>query len=129
MNFVTLICVLSQFLTIVLSTENVKTVPLCMEKRPKNIRKDWKPNHDEMRELMLKAAILNEEILANGGERYYPGRDNRRRISRRPSRPKSPSASERSHVGTKSPVLGSSDLVTDTKHDAGFLSTVYEAYR
>merc|ERR1712170_72987 len=41
---------------------------------------------------------------------------------------KSPNASERSHVGTKSPVLGSSDLVTDTKHDAGILSTVYEAY-
>jgi len=100
-----------------------------MEKRPRNIRRDWKPNHDEMRELMLKAAILNEENLANGEERYYPGRqDNRRRTSRRPSRPRSPSASERSHVGTKSPVLGSSDLVTDTKHDAGFLSTVYEAY-
>merc|ERR1712012_240661 len=77
---------------------------------------------------MLKAAILNEENLANGGERYYPGQNNRRRYSRSPSRPKSPSASERSHVGTKSPVLGSSDLVTDTKHDAGFLSTVYEAY-
>ena len=91
-----------------------------MEKRPKNIRKDWKPNHDEMRELMLKAAILNEENMANGGERYYPGRDNRRRISRRPSRPKSPSASERSHVGTKSPVLGSSELVQIQNMMLGF---------
>jgi len=63
MKFVTIICVLSQFLTIALSAENYKTVPLCMEKTPKNIRSNWKPNHDEMRELMLKAAILNEGCL------------------------------------------------------------------
>ena len=37
-------------------------------------------------------------------------------------------ASERSHVGTKTPVLGSMDMVTDTKHDAGLLSSIYEAY-
>ena len=113
MKFLTFICFLSQFLTTILATENVKTVPLCMEKTPRNIRKNWKPNHDEMRELMLKAAILNENHLATN-EEYNSN---------------SPNASERSHVGTKIPVLGSSDLVTDTIHDAGFLSTVYEAYR
>merc|ERR1719495_116282 len=39
-----------------------------------------------------------------------------------------PNASERIHVGDKTPVLGSMDKVTDPGHDAGLLSTIYEAY-
>merc|ERR1719336_3560579 len=39
-----------------------------------------------------------------------------------------PNASERIHVGNKTPVLGSLDKVTDPGHDAGLLSTIYEAY-
>ena len=42
-----------------------------MDKTPHNIREDWKPNHDEMRELMLKATILNEEFMANGEARCF----------------------------------------------------------
>ena len=127
MRCLTLIFLLSQTLTNVWSTENFKTVPLCMDKTPHNIRKDWKPNHDEMRELMLKATILNEKFMANGEARCF--QDHCRGFKSSDSNSKSPNASERSHVGTKTPVVGSSDLVTDTKHDAGLLSTVYEAYR
>merc|ERR1711936_851931 len=39
-----------------------------------------------------------------------------------------PNISERIHVGNKTPVLGSMDQVTDAGHDAGLLSTIYEAY-
>merc|ERR1712062_256327 len=39
-----------------------------------------------------------------------------------------PNSTERSHVGDKTPVLGSMDRVTDAGHDAGLLSTIYEAY-
>merc|ERR1712062_836483 len=39
-----------------------------------------------------------------------------------------PNASERIHVGNKTPVLGSMDKVTNPGHDAGLLSTIYEAY-
>jgi len=88
MKFIAVVCILSQFLTIALSEENFKTIPLCMEKTPRNIRRDWKPNHDEMRELMLRAVILNEDRLVKGS-RYNSN---------------SPNASERSHVGTKTPV-------------------------
>ena len=98
--------------TFALSTE-FKTIDLCPEKTPQNIRKQWKPNHHKMRDLMTEAAIFSEHQMKTGGEYYGPN---------------SPNASERSHVGTKTPVLGSMDLVTDTGHDAGFLSTVYEAY-
>ena len=98
--------------TFALSTE-FKTIDLCPEKTPQNIRKEWKPNHHKMRDLMTEAAILSELKMKTGGE--YSG-------------PNSPNASERSHVGTNTPVLGSMDFVTDTGHDAGLLSTVYEAY-
>merc|ERR1712212_124838 len=37
-------------------------------------------------------------------------------------------ASDRKPVGNKTPALGSSDMVTFPGHDAGFLSTVVEAY-
>jgi len=40
-----------------------------------------------------------------------------------------PNASERTPVGTKTPVIGSLDLVTQLHdHDAGLLSTVFDAY-
>ena len=99
-----------QLETFVSSTE-FKTINICLEKSPQNIRRNWRPNHREMRDLMTEAAIKNEQFM----EKLEYG-------------PNSPNASERSHVGTKTPVLGSMDLVTDTGHDAGLLSTIYEAY-
>merc|ERR1719367_2328164 len=66
-----------------------------------------------MRDVMLRAAIFNERQIADEG--YFRGAN-------------SPNASERSHVKNKTPVLGSKEMITDTRHDAGFLSTVYEAY-
>ena len=62
---------------------------------------------------MTEAAIFSENQMKTGGEYYGTN---------------SPNASERSHIGTKTPVLGSMDFVTDTGHDAGLLSTIYEAY-
>ena len=93
------------------SSIEFKTINICLEKSPQNIRRNWRPNHREMRDLMTEAAIKNEQFM----EKLEYG-------------PNSPNASERSHVGTKTPVLGSMDLVTDTGHDAGLLSTIYEAY-
>ena len=98
--------------TFVSSTE-FKTINICLEKSPQNIRRNWRPNHREMRDLMTEAAIKNEQLMEKLA--FVQGSN-------------SPNASERSHVGTKTPVLGSMDLVTDTGHDAGLLSTIYEAY-
>ena len=100
------------FLAKFASCEEFKIVDLCPEKTPQNIRENWNPNFHEMRDLMAEAAIFNEHQMKKGG--YYGSN--------------SPNASERSHIGTKTPVLGSIDFVTDTRHDAGLLSTIYEAY-
>ena len=100
----------TQLETSVSSTE-FKTINICLEKSPQNIRRNWRPNHREMRDLMTEAAIKNEQLMEKLAYRSN-----------------SPNASERSHVGTKTPVLGSMDFVTDTGHDAGLLSTIYEAY-
>ena len=35
---------------------------------------------------------------------------------------------EKDIIGTKSSIVGSTDLVTTYEHDAGFLSTILEAY-
>ena len=100
------------FLAKFVSCTEFKIVDLCPEKTPQNIRENWNPNYHEMRDLMVEAAIFNEHQMKKGG-RYGSN---------------SPNASERSHIGTKTPVLGSIDFVTDTRHDAGLLSTIYEAY-
>ena len=94
------------------SCTEFKIVELCPEKTPENIRENWNPNYHEMRDLMAEAAIFNEHQMKTNG--IYVSN--------------APNASERSHVGTKTPVLGLIDFVTDTRHDAGLLSTVYEAY-
>ena len=94
-------------------TEAFKTIDLCLEKTPRNGRHNWYPNKYQMRDLMTEAAIFSEHQMKTGGEYYGTN---------------SPNVSERSHIGTKTPVLGSMDFVTDTGHDAGLLSTIYEAY-
>ena len=100
------------FLAKFVSCTEFKIVELCPEKTPQNIRENWNPNFHEMRDLMAEAAIFNEHQMKKGG--VYGSN--------------SPNASERSHIGIKTPVLGSIDFVTDTRHDAGLLSTIYEAY-
>merc|ERR1712038_1981424 len=67
------------------------------------------------RDLMVEFIKSNEERLMRQ-EDYYDRNENR------------PNSTERSHVGDKTPVLGSMDRVTDPGHDAGLLSTIYEAY-
>ena len=42
------------------SSTEFKTIDLCPEKTPQNIRKQWKPNHHKMRDLMTEAAIFSE---------------------------------------------------------------------
>merc|ERR1712008_590309 len=64
---------------------------------------------------MTEAAKANENRLLQE-EDYYNYDENK------------PNSTERSHIGSKTPVLGSMDLITDAGHDAGLLSTVYEAY-
>jgi len=121
MKIITILPVFIQIVTFVSCQEltkkienGFKTVSLCLEKTPRNIRDDVNQNGDKMRDLMLRAAIKNENEDRLEDEGYRGGN--------------SPNASERSHVGTKTPVLGSMDMVTDTKHDAGLLSSIYEAY-
>ena len=106
MNSIGKLAIFIQLVTLIVC-DNYKTVDLCLEKKPKNIRTYWKPNHHKMRDLMTQAAIVNEAQNKTGG-RYDSN---------------SPSVSERSHVGTKTPVLGSTDFVTDTgKLDYSFRS-------
>merc|ERR1719336_1734088 len=69
---------------------------------------------------MTKFVKFNEKRLMTEEEYYqdYYGKVSENK----------PNASERIHVGNKTPVLGSMDKVTDPGHDAGLLSTIYEAY-
>merc|ERR1711923_598263 len=97
-----------------------KTIDLCPEKEPRYDRKNWFPNSKSSRDLMTKFVKFNEKRLMTEEEYYqdYFGEIPENK----------PNASERIHVGNKTPVLGSMDKVTDPGHDAGLLSTVYEAY-
>ena len=110
-NLIGKVTIFMQIATLIKCNE-YKTIDLCLKKKPNSVRGVWKPNHYKMRDLMTKAAIVNEHQNKTGG--FYGSN--------------SPNASERSHIGTKTPVLGSTDLVTDSKHDAGLLSTVFVAY-
>jgi hypothetical protein len=96
-----------------------KTIELCPEKEPRYDRYNWYPNKHLSRDLMTKSVKLNEERLMREEDFYedYPGFNENR-----------PNSTERSHVGNKTAVLGSIDKVTDPGHDAGLLSTIYEAY-
>ena len=115
------------------SSTEFKTINICLEKSPQNIRRNWRPNHREMRDLMTEAAIRNEQLMEklageHESDEYESGEYESGEYGSGEYGSNSPNASERSHVGTKTPVLGSIDLVTDTGHDAGLLSTIYEAY-
>jgi hypothetical protein len=98
---------LAEFFSIYLITD-FKTVGLCLEKIPNNIRQryDWKPNHHKMRDLMTTAMVANEQQMKKSQERQN------RMIERGYHNGNAPNASERTHVGSKTPVLGSMDLVT-----------------
>ena len=86
-----------------------KTVGLCLEKIPQNnMRSNWKPNHHKMRDLMTTAIVANEEKMKKSQERRN------RMIERGYNVGNAPNISERMHVGNKTPVLGSMDLVTGT---------------
>ena len=84
-----------------------KTVGLCLEKTPQiNTRSDWKPNQQKMRDLMTTAIVANEQGMKKSEKRQN------RMIERGHYSGSAPNASERMHVGSKTPVLGSTDLVT-----------------
>ena len=73
-----------------------------------NMRSNWKPNHHKMRDLMTTAMVANEEQMKKSQERQN------RMIERGYNVGNAPNISERMHVGNKTPVLGSMDLVTGT---------------
>ena len=90
-----------------------KTVGLCLEKIPQNnMRSNWKPNHHKMRDLMTTAMVANEQKMKKSQERQNRMIDIR--IYRGYNVGNAPNISERMHVGNKTPVLGSMDLVTGT---------------
>ena len=71
-----------------------------------NTRSDWKPNHHKMRDLMTTAIVNNEQRIKKSEKRRN------QMIERGHYSGNAPNASERMHVGSKTPVLGSMDLVT-----------------
>jgi len=79
-----------------------KTIPkkFCEDLIPANLPETY--NQEKLRDVMARSARRNE-------------------VNPR-------TASDRKPVGNKTPALGSSDMVTFPGHDAGFLSTVHEAY-
>ena len=83
-----------------------KTVGLCLEKIPQEMRSNWKPNHHKMRDLMTTAMVANEQQMKKSQERQN------QMIERGYNVGDAPNASERTHVGNKTSVLGSMDLVT-----------------
>ena len=86
-------------------TEAFKTIDLCLEKTPRNGRHNWYPNKYQMRDLMTEAAKANENRLLQE-EDYYNYDENK------PNPTERPNSTERSHVGSKTPVLGSKDFIT-----------------
>ena len=89
--------------------EGFKTVDLCLEKKPLTDKWKREPNHYKIRDLMTQAAIANEKRLQRSEANWLIDQKNGYTYGR-----KMPSASERCHVGNKTAVLGSMDLVTDT---------------
>ena len=86
-----------------------KTVGLCLEKIPQNdMRSNWKPNHHKMRDLMTTAMVANEQKMKKSQEMQNQMIEMGYNVGN------APNASERMHVGNKTPVLGSMDLVTGT---------------
>ena len=126
--FANLLALMSIQLGTFVSSTEFKTINICLEKSPQNIRRNWRPNHREMRDLMTEAAIKKEQLMEKLAGEHESDEYESGEYGSGEYGSNSPNASERSHVGTKTPVLGSIDLVTDTGHDAGLLSTIYEAY-
>jgi len=116
------IAILSVVIQFGVLTKAFKTIDLCPEKQPRR-RYNWIPNNELSRNLMTKYIKFNEARLMREEDYYqdYHSIEEYRNENR-------PNASERTHVGNKTPVLGSLDKVTDPGHDAGLLSTIYEAY-
>merc|ERR1712038_764272 len=104
--------------------ESTKTIQLCSHQ----LSVPSLPNHlgsGKMQDVILQAIrksesdLISDELTANAYyDAGYLGDD----VSQ-------PNASERTPVGTKTPVIGSTDRVTRLHgHDAGLLSTVFDAY-
>ena len=72
------------------------------------MRANWKPNHHKMRDLMTTAMVANEQQMKKSQE----WRNQMIEIGIDVGN--APNISERMHVGNKTPVLGSMDLVTGT---------------
>ena len=94
-----------------LSTKAFKTIDLCLEKTPRNGRHNWYPNKYQMRDLMTEAAKANENRLLQEGD-YYNNFQHLFKNENEPNPTERPSPSERSHIGSKTPVLGSMDFIT-----------------
>ena len=72
------------------------------------MRSNWEPNHHKMRDLMTTAMVTNEQKMKKSQERQN------RMVERGYNVGNAPNISERMHVGNKTSVLGSMDLVTGT---------------
>ena len=67
---------------------------------------NWKPNHHKMRDLMTTAMVANEQKMKKSQEWRNLMIETGYNVGN------APNISERMHVGNKTPVLGSMDLVT-----------------
>ena len=96
------------------------------------MRSNWKPNHHKMRDLMATAMVANEQEMKNSQDnqidyswlfdQFEKMEENvndteysdyfHQMIERENNVGNAPNTSERTHVGNKTPVLGSMDLVT-----------------
>jgi len=87
-----------------------KTIQLCShDLKPSNIGSHY--NDEQLKDVIAKAVKKGEIDYYNDYNDYN-----------------APNATERTPVGSKTPVIGSSDWVTNPFHDAGLLSTVFDAY-
>ena len=93
----------------------LKTVGLCLAKTPNTDRLLWEPNFHKMRDLMTNALAANEEKM-----KMNEIQSQHNCIQYQQCNTNSPNVSERIHVGNKTSVLGSIDLVTDTGMDKFF---------
>jgi len=109
------------------SSAGFKTIQLS-NKKPEAFPETY--NQDEMRGVIAQAAKNYEVRIKKSEERskQYPWRNWRNTHDEKSKEVQGPLGSERTPVGTKTPALGSSDMVTYPGHDAGLLSSVLEAY-
>jgi len=103
------------------TNEEIATIKLCSHdlSYPTLPRED---NVKSMQDVLLEASRNSEHRLVSDEARAY-------KYYHQTDDANAPDASERTPVGTKIPVIGSSELVTRLhQHDAGLLSTVFDAY-